>query len=177
MKDEIIIDEKVEFKDIENSDLLDLKDVKIVVNYTKYAKCYVHDLNHGIEIYCGSDELKTIDLIKQIIKDINNKQIKDYPYVAEVHIYASKENIEKIQENNDKRISNEYEIQRQINENQCCDPRKKGEESQKRRTEPESLSLLIFAFQVIRAKSLQLRPTLCDPLDCSPQVSSIHGIL
>ncbi|MBR6689652.1 MAG: helix-turn-helix domain-containing protein [Clostridia bacterium] len=96
----------------------DIKDVKIVVNYTKYAKCYVHDLNHGIEIYCGSDELKTIDLIKQIIKDINNKQIKDYPYVAEVHIYASKENIEKIQENNDKRISNEYEIQRQINENE-----------------------------------------------------------
>ena len=27
-------------------------------------------------------------------------------------------NIEKIQENNDKRISNEYEIQRQINENE-----------------------------------------------------------
>ena len=78
----------------------------------------MHDLNHGIEIYCGSDELKTIDLIKQIIKDINNKQIKKYPYVAEVHIYASKENIEKIQENNDKRISNEYEIQRQINENE-----------------------------------------------------------
>ena len=27
------------------------------------------------------------------------------------------------------------------------------------------------------AKSLQLRPTLCDPMDCSPPGSSVHGIL
>ena len=27
------------------------------------------------------------------------------------------------------------------------------------------------------AKSLQLCPTLCDPMDCSPPVSSVHGIL
>ena len=29
----------------------------------------------------------------------------------------------------------------------------------------------------VRAKSLQLRPTLCDPKDCSLQGSSVHGIL
>ena len=29
----------------------------------------------------------------------------------------------------------------------------------------------------MRAKSLQLCPTLCDPMDCSPPGSSIHGIL
>ncbi len=105
----------------------DIKNVKVEVKYTKYAKCYVYDLNNGIEIYCGSDELKTIDLIKQIVKDINNKQIKDYPYVAEVYIYASKENIEKIQENNRKRqeIEDEHyrylsesEYQRYLNENE-----------------------------------------------------------
>ena len=28
-----------------------------------------------------------------------------------------------------------------------------------------------------RAKSLQLCPTLCDPMDCSPPGSSVHGIL
>ena len=28
-----------------------------------------------------------------------------------------------------------------------------------------------------RAKSLQLCPTLCDPVDCSPPGSSVHGIL
>ena len=27
------------------------------------------------------------------------------------------------------------------------------------------------------AKSLQLYPTLCDPMDCSPPGSSVHGIL
>ena len=27
----------------------------------------------------------------------------------------------------------------------------------------------------MRAKSLQLSPTLCDPMDCSPPGSSVHG--
>ena len=29
----------------------------------------------------------------------------------------------------------------------------------------------------VRAKSLQLCPTLCDPMNCSPPGSSVHGIL
>ena len=29
----------------------------------------------------------------------------------------------------------------------------------------------------VRAKSLQLCPTLCNPMDCSPPGSSVHGIL
>ena len=29
----------------------------------------------------------------------------------------------------------------------------------------------------MRAKSFQLFPTLCDLIDCSPPVSSVHGIL
>ena len=29
----------------------------------------------------------------------------------------------------------------------------------------------------VHAKSLQSCPTLCDPLDCSPPGSSVHGIL
>ena len=29
----------------------------------------------------------------------------------------------------------------------------------------------------VRAKSLQSCPTLCDPMDCSPAGSSVHGIL
>ena len=33
------------------------------------------------------------------------------------------------------------------------------------------------ALCAVCAKSLQLCPTLCDPLDCSPQDSSVHGIL
>ena len=29
----------------------------------------------------------------------------------------------------------------------------------------------------MHAKSLQSSPTLCDPVDCSPPGSSVHGIL
>ena len=29
----------------------------------------------------------------------------------------------------------------------------------------------------VHAKSLQLCPTLCSPMDCSPPGSSIHGVL
>ena len=29
----------------------------------------------------------------------------------------------------------------------------------------------------VHAKSLQSCPTLCDPMDCSPPGSSVHGIL
>ena len=30
---------------------------------------------------------------------------------------------------------------------------------------------------MVCAKSLQSRPTLCDPMDCRPPSSSLHGIL
>jgi len=30
---------------------------------------------------------------------------------------------------------------------------------------------------MLHAKLLQLRTTLCDPMDCSPSGSSVHGIL
>ena len=33
------------------------------------------------------------------------------------------------------------------------------------------------AYHVVSAKSFQLCLTLCDPIDCSPPGSSIHGIL
>ena len=44
------------------------------------------------------------------------------------------------------------------------------------------LSLNFFFFNKAKsfcmcAKSLQLCPTLCDPMDCSPAGSSVHGIL
>ena len=31
--------------------------------------------------------------------------------------------------------------------------------------------------QCMHAESLQLCPTLCDPMDCSPSGSSVHGVL
>ena len=38
-------------------------------------------------------------------------------------------------------------------------------------------SLLSFSYILCHAKSLQLCPTLCDPMDSSLPGSSVHGIL
>ena len=36
---------------------------------------------------------------------------------------------------------------------------------------------MLIAFACVHAKSIQSCPTLCDPMDCSPPGSSVHGIL
>ena len=41
---------------------------------------------------------------------------------------------------------------------------------------PKQVKLTI-QFSCVHVKSLQLCPTLCDPMDCSPPGSSVHGIL
>jgi len=46
----------------------------------------------------------------------------------------------------------------------------------KRRHHNEKLSHHTWRVAPAAAKSLQLCPTLCDPMDCSPPGSSIHGI-
>ena len=38
------------------------------------------------------------------------------------------------------------------------------------------VSSALIALQLVRAKSLRLHPTLCNPMDCSPPGSSVHGI-
>ena len=44
-------------------------------------------------------------------------------------------------------------------------------------TEQLTLSLFLFTWECMSAKSLQLCPTLCDPMDHSPPGSCVHGIL
>ena len=39
------------------------------------------------------------------------------------------------------------------------------------------LKVNLYTHMGVCAKSLQLCPTLCDPMDCSPPGSSMHGIL
>ena len=40
-----------------------------------------------------------------------------------------------------------------------------------------TLFLSVLNHACVHAQSLQLCPTLCDPMDCSPPGSSVHGIL
>lgn len=51
-----------------------------------------------LEIYCFKDNTKFVEFIRDVIKDINNKEIKDYS-IPMTHIYTSKENIQKISKN------------------------------------------------------------------------------
>ena len=39
----------------------------------------------------------------------------------------------------------------------------------------QEISLFLIKCQCVYAKSLQSCPTLCDPMDCSPPGSSVHG--
>ena len=43
--------------------------------------------------------------------------------------------------------------------------------------ESEATKLMKLSDVCVRAKSTQSCPTLCDPMDCSPPVSSVLGIL
>ena len=58
--------------------------------------------------------------------------------------------------------------------NKCCQGNTLGECAQ---GEQKILSLYLLYLSCVCAKSLQWYPTLCDPIDCSPPGSSVHGIL
>lgn len=92
----------------------DSNKIKIVVKHTEFSEINVYDGNDVIGIYCNSAGNKIIDLIKTIINDLNNKEIRDYPGCAEVTIYTSKNNIEKLRQNDIKRY--ELSIENELNQ-------------------------------------------------------------
>lgn len=76
----------------------DSSDVKIVIKHSKYYKTKIYNENETIELYCFQDDSKIMEAIRDTIKDINNKEIKDY-YNPTIYVYASKDNIEKMKKN------------------------------------------------------------------------------
>lgn len=91
----------------------DSKEVKIVVKHSKYYDVKIindrgttlqEKLGDNIEndsairIHLVQDDTKSMEQIRQIIKDINNKEIKDYSNYT-VYVYSSKSNLEKIERN------------------------------------------------------------------------------
>ena len=92
----------------------DSNKVKIVVKHTEFSEISVYDGYDEIGIYCNSDGNKIIDLIKTIINDLNNKELRDYPGCAEVTIYTSRDNIEKLRQNEIKKY--ELSIENELNQ-------------------------------------------------------------
>ena len=41
---------------------------------------------------------------------------------------------------------------------------------------PETITTLLTCYECLSAKSLQSCPTLCNPMDCGPPGSSVHGL-
>ena len=93
--------------------------VKIIVKHTEFSEVGIYNEHDVIGIYCNSDSEKIIDLIKTIIKDLNNKELRDYPGCAEVTICASKDNIETLIQNEIKKyeLSIENELAEAYEEN------------------------------------------------------------
>ena len=77
----------------------DSDEIKIIVSHSKRYKTDIENENEIVYIYSYDDGTNYINTIRDIIKDINNKEIKDYNYNNIIKIYTSKANIEKLKQN------------------------------------------------------------------------------
>lgn len=72
--------------------------IKIVVKHSKYVETNIYEYDETLEIECRPNSSSTMEFIRDIIKEINNKQIIEDSY-PEVYVYSSKENINKMKNN------------------------------------------------------------------------------
>ena len=77
--------------------------VKIVVKHSKYVATTIYEYNETLEVECRPSSSSIMEIIRDTIKEINNKEIIEHSY-PEVYVYSSKENINKIKQN----ISKKY---------------------------------------------------------------------
>ena len=121
MKDDLSIIHPYNVEYIET----DSNDIKIVVKHSKYYNAKIINnkamsidevldskiqtdiiidqiLGNSIEIYVLQDDTKVLEKLRKNIKDVNNKEIKDYSNYK-VYVYTSKENIEKLIRNQNNR--------------------------------------------------------------------------
>lgn len=89
----------------------DSNNIKMTVKHLKCHKIYYFNENEKIEFGLQTNS-NIMEFLRDIINDINNKEIMNYDYIPEATIYASKENIEKLKQN--ALIKEEQEKQNQI---------------------------------------------------------------
>lgn len=94
----------------------DLDDIKIVAKYSKYTDVNLINIDNKVMIQFEQGNSTMMELLRDVIADINNKEIKDY-YRPKIYLYTSKSNIEKIRENVQLNYQNEREIERIYDEN------------------------------------------------------------
>ena len=87
----------------------EIENVKIVVKHPEYNKVLTEESSKGTYyIYFDKSDSDFMEQIRNTIDDINHKRVKDY-VIPEVYVYASQQNIEKIQYNQQNKIQLEEE--------------------------------------------------------------------
>lgn len=76
----------------------DSKEVKIVVKHSRYYNIDMINNKGNIYFHYNQDYNKSMEEIRQSIKDINNKEIKNYSNYT-IYVYSSKSNLEKFKKN------------------------------------------------------------------------------
>lgn len=101
----------------------DSNEVKVVVKHSKYYKTDLENINETIDIYTYQDNSKFMDSIRNIINDINNKEIKSYYNNPMITVYTSKDNIEKMKQNKQMQYekNNSLKIERLYDENESLE--------------------------------------------------------
>ena len=77
---------------------MDIDNIKVELKHINYQDGYYYK-DENETIYVQVEAAKITEFIRDIIQDINNKQLINYDFIPETTIYASKENIEKLKQN------------------------------------------------------------------------------
>lgn len=77
---------------------MDIDNIKVELKHINYQDVYYYE-DENETLYMRVEADKITEFIRNVIQDINNKQLINYDFIPETTIYASKENIEKLKQN------------------------------------------------------------------------------
>jgi len=111
MNDNLLIDDYYFYLDIEYIEN-DSNEVKVICKHHKNFNCEINVIDDRIYTNFYSKDIKIMDQLRQIINDINNKELIDYSNYK-IKVYTSKNNIDKLQSNIVNYINHQEEMERQ----------------------------------------------------------------
>lgn len=95
-----------------------IDNVEMVVEHSKYLEIghNFDEINSSISFYLHSNEVETYDIIKEVIKGLNDKKIYNYNFDSKIIVYANKENIDKLKQNYNLHSSRVNYLEKRIDE-------------------------------------------------------------
>jgi len=77
----------------------DTAEVKIVIQHSKYDTTTLRNRNGGLLVICSQSMANFMDAMRDIINDLNHKELKNYYQDPKISVYTSAENIQKMKQN------------------------------------------------------------------------------